>query len=135
MWKANPARIPQGDGMAAITAEPLVYLRDLAVSIAAQPDGRTARVEVLDNDRDTTGDRPPIVSAEILVSDDRDGLIARTPSDASGLSGFAIPADMEPADLRLAMCADGFNPRHMLLDGTNLALDVREALYGVSSTN
>jgi hypothetical protein len=26
--------------------------------------------------------------------------------------------------------AEGFNPRHMRLDGTNLALDLRRALYG-----
>ena len=132
--KANPARIPQRDGMAAVTTEPLIYLRDLAVSIEVQPDGRTARVEVLDNDADATGDQPAIVSAEIRVSDHRDGLIARATSDASGLSGFAIPADLEPADLRLAVRADGFNPRHMLLDGTNLTLDLREALYGVPPT-
>ena len=30
----------------------------------------------------------------------------------------------------MAVRADGFNPRHLLLDGKNLAVDLREALYG-----
>ncbi len=46
----NPARIPERSGMAAVTTEPLIYLRDLDVTIEVQADGRTARVTVLDND-------------------------------------------------------------------------------------
>jgi hypothetical protein len=30
----------------------------------------------------------------------------------------------------MAVRAEGFNPRHMLLDGSNLALDLRAVLYG-----
>ena len=128
--RANPARIPQRDGMAAVTTEPLVYLRDVDVSIEVQPDGRTARVEVYDNDADTTGEKPPVAGAELIVADHRDGMVARTTTDSSGLAGFAIPADLEPADLRLSVRAEGFNPRHMRLDGSNLGIDLREALYG-----
>ena len=131
--KANPARIPQRDGMAAITTEPLIYLRDLCVTVDVQADGRTARVEVLDNDADASGARPPVNSAEVVVSDHRDGLIARVRPDASGLCGFAVPADMEPADLRMAVRAEGFNPRHMLLTGASLAMDLRRTLYGQQS--
>jgi hypothetical protein len=128
--RANPARIPQRDGMAAITAEPLIYLRDLDVAVAVSHDGRTAQVSVLDNDAGESGERPPVVGATILVTDHRDGKVAEARTDSGGNAGFAIPADMRPADLRMAIHADGFNPRHMLLDGSNLALDLPDVLYG-----
>ena len=127
--KANPARIPQRDGMEAITTEPLVYLRDLHVEIVAQADGRTAQVTVLDNDAGPSGEKPPIAGAEILVQDHKDGRVARTLTDANGVAGISIPADLTPADLRVRVHAEGFNPRHMLLDGSNLTLDLRQILY------
>ncbi len=71
-----------------------------------------------------------VEGAEILVSDHRDGRVARAKTDAGGNAGFAIPADLLPAELRIAIRAEGFNPRHMLLDGSNLAVDLRETLYG-----
>jgi arylsulfatase A-like enzyme len=128
--RANPARIPQRDGMAAITTEPMVYLRDLAVEITVAHDGRTAQIVVLDNDADTTGEHPPVEGAEIIVSDHKDGRVAKTSTDAAGNAGIAIPADMDPEDLRIAVRAEDFNPRHMLLDGSNLALNLRRVLYG-----
>jgi hypothetical protein len=128
--KANSARIPQRDGMEAITTEPLVYLRDLCVEIVVQADGRTAQVTVLDNDALPSGEKPPITGAEILVSDHKDGKVARTLTDTNGVAGISIPADLVPADLRVAVAAEGFNRRHMLMDGSNLALDLRRVLYG-----
>ncbi len=128
--KANPARIPQRDGMEAITTEPLIYLRDLDVEIVAQADGRTAQITVLDNDAGPSGEKSPVKAAEVLVSDHKDGKVARALTDANGVAGISIPADLTPADLRLRVHADGFNPRHMLLDGSNLALDLRRVLYG-----
>ena len=127
--KANPARIPQRDGMEAVTTEPLIYLRDLHVEIVAQADGRTAQFTVLDNDAGPSGEKPPIERAEILVSDHRDGKVARTLTDANGVAGISIPADLTPADLRVRIQADGFNARRMRLDGTNFALDLRQVLY------
>lgn len=128
--RANPARIPQRDGMEAVTTEPLIYLRDMAVEIVVQRDGRTAQVTVLDNDPGPSGEHAPVARAEILVSDHRDGKVARVLTDANGVAGISIPADLEPADLRLAIRAEGFNARHMLMDGSNLALDLRSVLYG-----
>lgn len=129
--KANPARIPQRDGMEAVTTEPLIYLRDLQVEIVAQADGRTAQVTVLDNDAGPSGEKAPVARAEVLVSDHQDGKVARTLTDSNGVAGISIPADLTPADLRVRIYADGFNARHMLLDGSNLALDLRRVLYGV----
>lgn len=128
--KANPARIPQRDGIEAVTTEPLIYLRDLAIEVIVQADGRTAQLTVLDNDAGPSGEHVPVSGAEILVSDHRDGRVARALTDANGVAGISIPADLEPADLRLAIHAEGFNARHMLMDGSNLALDLRRVLYG-----
>ncbi len=127
--RANPARIPERDGMAAVTCEPLVYLRDLDVAIQVAHDGRTAQISVLDNDPDQTGQRPPVLGATILVTDHRDGKLATVRTDEGGSAGVSLPADLEPAELRVAIRAEGFNPRHMLMDGSNLALDLREVLY------
>ena len=127
--RANPARIPQRDGMAAVTTEPLIYLRDLHVEVVVQRDGRTAQLTVLDNDAEPSGAKPPVAEAAVLVSDHRDGKVARVITDASGVAGISIPADLEPADLRLAIHAEGFNSRHMRMDGSNFALDLREVLY------
>jgi phosphonoacetate hydrolase len=127
---ANPARIPERDGMAAITTEPLIYLRDLAVEIEVAHDGRSARAWVFENDADATGERPPVAAAHIIVTDRQDGRAAVARTDAEGLAGFAIPPDIRAHDLAMSVTAEGFNPRHLRLDGTNLGLDLREALYG-----
>ena len=47
-------------GMKAEMPDPLVYLIDMAVEVTAHEDGRTAMVEVLANDADTSGERPPV---------------------------------------------------------------------------
>lgn len=127
--RANPARIPQRDGMAAVTTEPLIYLRDLRVEVVVQRDGRTAQVVVLDNDAGPSGENPPVAGAELLVSDHRDGKVARVVTDPNGVAGISVPADLQPADLRLAIHAEGFNPRHMRMDGSNFAVNLREVLY------
>jgi len=127
--RANPARIPQRDGMAAITTEPLIYLRDMAVEVVVQRDGRTAQVTVLDSDAGPSGERPPVAGVEVLVSDHQDGRVARAVTDQNGVAGISIPADLEPAELRLAIHGEGFNWRHMRMDGSNFALDLRGVLY------
>jgi hypothetical protein len=130
--KANPARIPQRDGMAAVTTEPLIYLLDLDVEVVRQADGRTAQITVRENDALPSGEKPAVAGAELLVTDHRDGRVARALTDANGVAGISIPADLEPGDLRLRVAAEGFNPRHMRLDGTSIAIDLREVLYGAS---
>lgn len=128
--RANPARIPERDGMAATTCEPCVYLHDLVVDIEVARDGRTARFTIASNDPGP-GDEPIAVeSAEIVVTDHRDGVVARAHTDREGIAGVAIPAELGPGELRAAVHAKGYNPRHIRLDGTNLALDLRTALYG-----
>jgi hypothetical protein len=130
--RGNPARIPERHGMAAVTCEPCIWLRDVAVTIEVASDGRTARVEVLDNDADTTGERPPVAGATIRVVDSVDGHVATTHTGADGLAAFAIPADLLPAELALSAQAEHFNTRHLRLDGTNISPDPH-SLYAQSA--
>jgi len=128
--KANPARHPERIGMKTITGEPMIWLRDLDVTIEPAPDGRTARVTVVDNDADAAGEKPPVAGAQVLVHTHVDAVVARLVTNAAGVAGFATPADVEPAHIALSIQHPDYNPRHLCLDGTNLAVDLRRALYG-----
>lgn len=143
--RANPARHPERIGMKAITGEPMIWLRDLHVTVEPAPDGRTARVTVADNDPDHSGERPPIAGAEILVQahpespagshavprqSDSGRALAKVVSNELGIAAFATPSDVEPAHIVLAVHHPDYNPRHLRLDGSNLCVDLRRALYG-----
>jgi phosphonoacetate hydrolase len=145
--RANPARHPERIGMKTITGEPMIWLRDLNVSVEPAPDGRTARVTVLDNDPDHSGERPPIAGAEILVYAHPEPIsVAHTPhagqtaacggtvtkvvTNDLGIAGFATPADVPPAHIVLSIHHAHYNPRHLRLDGSNLCIDLRRELYG-----
>jgi hypothetical protein len=131
---ANPARHPERIGMKVVTGEPMVWLRDLAVTVERAADGRTARVLVLDNDADASGEQPPIAGAEVIVhahagEGDRRPLATLTTNDA-GVAGFATPVDIPADRIVLAIRHHDFNPRHLRLDGVNLCIDLRRELYG-----
>jgi hypothetical protein len=127
---ANPARHPERIGLKTVTGEPMVWLRDLAVSVEPAPDGRTARVIVCDNDADASGEQPPIDGAEVRVLGRADHLIASLTTNAAGIAGFAKPADVPPHEIVLSIRHPDYNPRHLRLDGSNLAIDLRRELYG-----
>jgi hypothetical protein len=127
---ANPARYPERIGLKAITGEPMIWLRDLAVTVETASDGRTARIIVCDNDADASGERPPIAGAEVRVVGRTDHLLAHVATNAAGIAGFATPPDVAPHDIALSVTHPDFNPRHLRLDGSNLALDLRRELYG-----
>jgi hypothetical protein len=136
--RADPARHPERTGMKTVTGEPMIWLRDLEVTVEAAADGRTARVIVLDNDADTSGERPPVAGAEVLVLAARGSgprssaasATARVLTNEAGIAGFATPADLEPADVAISVRHPDYNPRHVRLDGSNLAVDLRKELYG-----
>ncbi len=131
--KANTAAHVTRAGLAAVVAEPLVWLLDVAVEVERKPDGRTGRVAVSELDALPNGERPPVEGAEVLVETHSPGeppvLLARGRTDANGLFAFPTPNDVPSAAVAVSVRADGFNPRHLLLDGTNLALDLRAHLY------
>jgi hypothetical protein len=123
---ANPARYLHRSGMKAITAEPMIWLRDLAVTATRAADGRTARIEVVDNDPSPGGDHPPIGGAAVEVLDHPDRRIASGTTDAAGRFAFATPADVSSDRIALTIQHGEFNSRHVSLDGRSLAPDPRE---------
>lgn len=127
---ANPARHPERIGMKAVTGEPMIWLRDLDVAVEPAPDGRTARVIVCDNDADTGGEKPPIAGAEVRVLGAADHVLATVTTNAAGVAGFTTPPDVARRAIVLSVRHPDYNPRHLRLDGTNLALDLRRELYG-----
>ena len=126
---ANPARHPERIGMKTVTGEPMIWLRDLDVAVEPAPDGRTARVVVCDNDADGSGEKPPVPGAEVRVLSVGDRVLAALTTNAAGVAGFSTPADVAPRDIVLSIQHPDYNPRHLRLDGTNLAIDLRRTLY------
>ena len=120
--------------MKVITGEPMLWLRDLAVTVERAGDGRTARVVVADNDADASGEQPPVAGAEVLVhahvgEGDRSAL-ATVATNEAGVAGFATPADVGSDRIVVSIRHAEFNPRHVRLDGVNLCVDLRRELYG-----
>jgi hypothetical protein len=135
--RANPTAHVLDAGLAAVVAEPMIWLRDLAVTPERAPDGRTGRVRVCDADPDASGERPAVAGAQVVVEAHREGtaprVVAEGTTTADGLFGFATPSDVDSRRIGLRVSAKGFNARHVLLDGTRLALDLRAALYGAKA--
>ena len=135
--RANPAWHVRQVGLEALVAEPMIWLRDLAVSVERAPDGRSARVRVCDNDALPSGERPGVEGAEVVVEGHRSGeaplVLARGSSGLDGVFGFATPSDLDSAQIAIVVRAPGRNVRHLRLDGSRLALDLRKALYGRST--
>jgi hypothetical protein len=135
--RANPTGHVLEAGLEAVVAEPMIWLRDLAVTPERAPDGRSARVLVADDDADASGEKPALGGAEVVVEAHREGaaprVLARGTTSADGIFGFATPSDLDSAQIGIRVSARGFNARHLLLDGTRLVLDLRAALYGAKA--
>ncbi len=136
--RANPTAHVSDSGVVAVVAEPMIWLRDLAVVVERAADGRTARVLVSDNDADESGEQPPFPDAEVIVEAHRPGehavTLAHGRTDRFGVFGFATPSDLDSSRIGVVVTAADRSPRHLLLDGTRLALDLRAALYEVEPT-
>ena len=132
---ANQVEMLPKEGMKAIVPSPLVYLLDMAVDIEHSGDGRTATITVLANDVDTSGEQPPIVDAEVVVSRHGTEVLARARTDSGGVAGVPLPAEVPASDVLITIHHDDYNPRHLRLDGSDVeTLDLRELLYGEVSS-
>ncbi|MFN8022740.1 MAG: alkaline phosphatase family protein [Acidimicrobiales bacterium] len=131
---ANPTQHVLEAGLAAVVNEPMIWLLDLAVEAERSADGRTGRVSVSELDLDEHGERPAVEGAHVVITADEPGAAPRTvasgTTDALGLFGFATPSDLPTARLSVSVHADGFNPRHLRVDGSAVGIDLRQALYG-----
>ena len=128
--KANQVRAVTDAGMKAVVPDPLVYLIDMAVTITAHQDGRTAMIEALANDADATGERPPVEGAAVTLSGRNAHILARATTDAGGTCGLPLPIGVELDELYVTVHHDDYNPRRLRLDGTAIREDLRTLLYG-----
>jgi hypothetical protein len=130
------AREVERAGIEAVVAEPMIWLRDLRVEVERAADGRTGRVLVAELDALPTGEQPAVEGAEVVIELHAEGeaprAIARGQTGPGGVFGFPTPPEVESPRIGVAVRAPGRNPRHLLLDGTTLALDLRKALYGAN---
>lgn len=133
----HPVEHYQTLGFEGVVAEPMIWLRDLAVDVERMADGRTGRVIVTDNDALPSGERPPVEGAEVIVEAHTEGekprVVARGTTGPGGVYGFPTPSSLAAEALAVSIRAPGFNARHLRLDGTNLALDLRSLLYGAAT--
>ena len=130
--KATQVRAVTDAGMKAVIPDPLVYLIDMAVNVTRHEDGRTAMIEVLANDADASGERPPVAEAEVTLSGRGGKVLARAKTGGGGTCGVPLPPDADPADLYLSVHHDDFNARRLRLDGTAVREDLRALLYGAN---
>jgi hypothetical protein len=128
--KANQVRAVVDAGMKAVVPDPLVYLIDMRVEITVHEDGRTAMVEVLANDADASGERPPVVGAEVMLSTQGAKVLARARTDSGGTCGLPLPIEVEPSEMYVIVEHEEYNTRRLRLDGTPVMEDLRALLYG-----
>jgi hypothetical protein len=130
--KADQVQAVPAAGIKAVVAAPMVYLLDMAVTVTPHEDGRTAMVEVLANDADASGERPPVADAEVTVSTHDARVLARATTSAGGTCGLPLPANIDPDEMYITIHHDEYNTRHLRLDGTAVVEDLRRALYGAA---
>ena len=123
--RANPARHLERIGMRAMTAEPMIWLRDLRVELYRASDGRTVRFEVGDADPDANGLHPAVEGVRVELYDAADGKLGSTTTDRSGVAALTTPPDVPSDSIAARLAHDAFNPRHLTLAGRSLGPDPR----------
>ncbi|MCH8064963.1 MAG: alkaline phosphatase family protein [Chloroflexi bacterium] len=119
------------DGFKAVTTECWAYLLDMAVEIDKLDNG-VVGVTVRHNDADTSGEHPPVADVSVKLSGRDDRELARARTGADGVIELSLPADVPMDDIVVTVQHDDFNLRHLRLDGTSIAPDLRELLYGAA---
>ncbi len=130
---ANPTWHVVDAGIEAFVAEPMIWLKDLRVRVERAPDQRSGRVFVCENDALPDGERPQYEGARVRVSarrGEREIELATGTTGPGGVFGFPVPSDVGSADITVEVDAEGFNARHLDLDGRSHVLDLEAALYG-----
>jgi len=130
--KANPAHDPAEAGIKGVFAEPMIYLKDLAVACERARDLRSLRVLVTDNDRLPDGVHPPVAEARVSVVAHGQNPIGEALTTQSGSAAFATPANLSDSELSVLIEHANFNSRTVTGDGTPIRPDLKKLLYGKS---
>jgi len=127
--RANPTCAPRDQNIKGVYAEPMIYLRDMAIDVIRARDGRTVRVEVRDNDADAGGTHPPVASASVTARDKNGNVLGDARTDQHGLCAIATPANLGDDQIVIEIEHTDFNHRHFRADGTRVAADLRIAMF------
>ncbi|MFI5352781.1 MAG: alkaline phosphatase family protein [Candidatus Binatales bacterium] len=127
--KANPTVAPAKHGIKAIFAEPMIYLRDLALELDRTRDGRNLRITVLDNDPAVDGERPPVEGARVTILEG-ERPIGEGYTSRDGTIAFATPAHLSDGQFSIRVEHEKFNSRNIRGDGSPIDIDLRGILYG-----
>ncbi len=128
--KANPACEPEAAGLKGVFAEPMIYLRDLAIECERARDLRSLRVIVSDNDHLPDGEHPPVAGAHVAVYGPGNRLLGEAITPESGRVAFSTPADLSDGELTVRIEHKDFNARTVAADASPLRLDLKNLLYG-----
>jgi len=126
---ADQAQAVIDAGFKGVAAAPFVYLLDMAVRVEPASDGRTVTITVTENDPDESGERPPLEGAEVMLRDPSDRTIGQGRTDAFGVVGLPLPANLPPESIVVSVRHERFNSRQLRLSGEPVTLDLRRALY------
>ena len=127
---ADPPMLLKEMGFACEITSPLIYLLDMDVEVMRSGDGRNVRLTVLENDADETGEKPPLEGVEVVLSGPGGERLASGVTDEGGALGLPVSVEMASEELVVSLQREGFNPRRVRVDGTNVVMDLREMLYG-----
>ena len=126
---ANPTTEPVKFGIKGVFAEPMIYLRDVAIECIRANDRRTLRVMVLENDPAIDGERPPLEGATIKLLDREGNSLAEGVTSLLGIVAFSTGANVADEDLVIEVEHPQFNQRKIRLNGESMAPDLRKLLY------
>jgi hypothetical protein len=129
-FAADPDRAVIDAGLKAVVTLGLIYLLDMDVTIEPSADGRTVNVTVLENDAESSGEKPAVAAAHVQVIGAHARVLAEAKTDAFGVAGLPLPVGEEPDSIVVRVEHEQFNTRRLRLDGTNVVEDVMRVLYG-----
>jgi len=127
---ADPTQAVLDAGIRAVVTSPLIYLVDMDVTVEASADGRTVNITVLENDADSSAEKPAVEGAAVEIIASHARVISKATTDAFGVAGLPLPVGEDPGSLVVRVEHERFNTRHLRLDGTNVVEEVRALLYG-----
>ncbi|HYA34234.1 MAG TPA: alkaline phosphatase family protein, partial [Candidatus Binataceae bacterium] len=121
---ANPTVEPARMGIKAVYAEPMIYLRDLAIECTRTRDARMLRVKACDNDC-----HEPVEGVRVKIERRNGETIGEASTSGTGHVALATPANLRDDELVLRITHPDYNPRNVDGCGRPIHRDIREVIY------